>query len=237
MRHQQASQLYIFTKVLVFTLLVSQANSLSLSWKPKRISATATATTTTRSKLITYNSYTPTRTSINSDATVMTKGSASTTYNGRNYFSSSYHLFRRGTLLSSMNLSATSMKEDEKKTTEKKGNTDTGLKNAIMMGTTLFLKFFVVMIVKFVKDVTIFPTLYMMKFVKKLVSAVKKSPNKSSEEDLDLTRVSFFQLFLQRILMRVHAFILNESFVAKPYPLLIFVISQKVIMGGPGTKF
>lgn len=194
MRHQQTSQLYFFSKVLlVFTLLLSQTSSLSLSWKTKRSSAT---TTTTRSKLTmsNSNSFSPTRTSIKCDATMMMMmGSASTTSNGRNCFSSSYQLFRRGTLLSRMNLSASRKEEEEEKTTEDKGNTDdTGLKNAIMMGTTLFLKFFVVMIVKFVKDVTIFPTIYMMKFIKRLISTVKKRPNNSSEEDLDLTRVRFF---------------------------------------------
>lgn len=65
-----------------------------------------------------------------------------------------------------------------------------GLKNAIMMGTPLFLKFFIVMIVKFVKDVTIFPTIYMIKFIKKAVAVVSKKNSVSSEEDLDLTRVS-----------------------------------------------
>lgn len=191
-----------------FAVLVVQSNSLSVSWKTIR-----RAVTVTRSS----EAVLPSSCSIRNDAMRLIMHSPTTTCSTTNN--------RRSKLLSRMKFS-TGKEEGTKRPVDKERYS--GLKNAIMMGTPLFIKFFIVMIVKFVKDVTIFPTIYMIKFIKKVAVVVSKKNKNSSEEDLDLTRVRS---------LSPHPFLFLEDNNILFVLFYSFFLQQKVIMGGPGTKF
>ena len=99
---------------------------------------------------------------------------------------------------------AAQAEENKKETSEQQTNNNSGWKNALMMGPPLVIKLCVVMLVKFVTDVVIFPALFLYRFLrliqKKILSMFsttkiddeQSSSNKkiSSAEDLDATRVS-----------------------------------------------
>jgi hypothetical protein len=81
-------------------------------------------------------------------------------------------------------------------------NNGSGVKTAITMGLPLFFKFVIVMIVKFVKDLVIYPFLFMRKLFRislrrsnSKATTKNESSNEekkiSAEEDLELTTVSF----------------------------------------------
>lgn len=118
----------------------------------------------------------------------------------------------RGPIVINLSKSSSAVKESDKGAYNNNGS---GVKNAISMGLPLFFKFVIVMIVKFVKDLVIYPFLLMRNLFRISLrrssskADINHPPTKndstneekkiSAEEDLELT--------------------------------------IKVIMGGPGTQF